>query len=196
MTRNLQALTLKRAVFMDKDGTLVEDVPFNVDPAQIRLGRGVVEGLRLLAKTDFQLFVVTNQPGIAKGLFNEAALLPVQQHLETVFQKEGCTLSGFYHCPHDAVGSEPICECRKPRPGMILRACQEHGISAHDSWMVGDILNDVEAGNRAQCRTVLLDNGHETEWLPGEWRHPHHVVADFQQAVCQILAASPSNCRL
>jgi histidinol phosphatase-like enzyme len=81
------------------------------------------------------------------------------------------------------------CECRKPEPGLILRAAREHAIEPARSWFVGDILDDVEAGRRAGCRTVLIENGNETIWKPGLMRRPHLVAADLAQAARLILAA-------
>jgi D-glycero-D-manno-heptose 1,7-bisphosphate phosphatase len=182
---------VKRAVFLDKDGTIVENEPYNVAPARLRLAPGVHEGLRLLGAAGYQLFVVSNQSGVARGYFSEASLLPVEQWLRARFGEVGTELSGFYYCPHHPQGSvdryRTVCACRKPEPGLILRAAAEHDIALDQSWFIGDILDDVEAGSRAGCRTVLIDNGNETEWLPGDHRNPSHTVSDFAQAALAIL---------
>ena len=98
----------------------------------------------------------------------------------------GATLSGLYWCPHDAQGTVApyncACDCRKPAPGMLLRAAREHGLALERSWFIGDILDDVEAGRRAGCRTVLIDNGNETVWRRGALREPHVVAADMYRA--------------
>jgi D-glycero-D-manno-heptose 1,7-bisphosphate phosphatase len=182
------------AVFLDKDGTVVENVPFNVDPARIRLAPGAADGLRRLHESGYALFVITNQGGVALGHFEEAALAGVQAQLESLVQAGGAELAGMYYCPHhpDGVvaGYTRLCVCRKPAPGLLQRAAQEHGIDLASSWMVGDILDDVEAGNRAGCRTVLIDNGNETVWLQGEHRHPLHRASDLSAAADLILGAS------
>jgi D-glycero-D-manno-heptose 1,7-bisphosphate phosphatase len=177
---------LRPAVFLDKDGTLVEDVPYNVDPARMRLGAGAAEGVASLHRGGFLLVVVSNQPGVARGLFPESALAAVWARLAKLLAP--VPLAGCYHCPH---GPTDGCECRKPEPGLLRRAAAELGIDLGRSWMVGDILNDVEAGRRAGCRTVLIDNGNETEWVPGPNRQPHHTVRDLAEAARVIVQGEP-----
>jgi histidinol-phosphate phosphatase family protein len=183
----------RAAVFLDKDGTLIEDVPYNVDPAHIRLLPGVAEGCRLLHAAGYPLVVVSNQSGVARGLFAEAALRAVEERLRALLAAVGVPVAGFYYCPHHPNGSVPAyavsCACRKPEPGLLLRAALELNLYLPDSWLIGDILNDVEAGRRAGCRTVLIDNGNETEWLPGPYREPHHAAASVLDAARRILAA-------
>jgi D-glycero-D-manno-heptose 1,7-bisphosphate phosphatase len=179
-----------KAVFLDKDGTLVDDIPFNVEPRRISLCAGAGPALRLLARLDYRLFVVTNQCGIARGLFGEEAMDAVSDRLADLLFREHLTLEGFYYCPHDPQGSVGryrfACQCRKPRPGMLLKAASEHGIDLRASWMIGDILHDVEAGTRAGCRTVLIDNGNETEWRLGQARIPTRVAPDLYSAAVLI----------
>ncbi len=181
-----------RAVFFDKDGTLIEDVPYNVNPDRIRLEPGAVEALQRLDAAGYRLFVISNQSGVARGYFAEEALVQVQGRLQELLADAGVRLAGFYYCPHHPDGTVPsyaiACSCRKPAPGMLLRAAGEHDLDLAASWFVGDILNDVEAGRAAGCRTVLLDNGHETEWALTRDRLPHHTVRDLRQAARVILA--------
>ncbi len=180
------------AVFLDKDGTLVEDVPYNVDPDHIRLMHHAGDGLRLLHRAGYKLIVISNQSGVARGYFPEAALAAVEQRLRDLLRACDVPLSGFYYCPHHPDGSVPRyaigCHCRKPEAGLLLRAARDHRVDLQRSWFVGDILNDVEAGRRAGCRTVLLDNGHETEWKLSCERLPHHLVANLAEAARVILA--------
>lgn len=182
-----------RAIFLDKDGTLVENVPYNVNPALIELTWHAGQGLQLLRQLGYALFVVTNQPGVARGLFTEAALGPVEHRLAERLAQYGVTLDGFYYCPHSpdgVIGRYAIpCTCRKPMPGMLLRAAYEHGIALAQSWMIGDILHDVEAGRRAGCRTVLIDNGNETEWKLSSLRTPHLTAPDLYAAAQMIAEA-------
>jgi D-glycero-D-manno-heptose 1,7-bisphosphate phosphatase len=176
----------RRAVFLDKDGTLVEDVPDNVDPALVRLAPGAREGLRSLHEAGYLLIVVSNQSGVARGLFPESALGPVRDRIEGLLAEFGVPLAGFYYCPHHPRGSAPRyapdCSCRKPQPGLVLSAARDHGIAPERSWLIGDILDDVEAGRRAGCRTVLIDNGNETRWVLTPGRRPHHRAADLAEA--------------
>ncbi len=182
----------RRAVFLDKDGTLVEDVPYNVDPARIRLTAGAVEGLRALHAAGYRLVVISNQSGVARGYFPEAALAAVEGRLRELLHAAGVPLAGFYYCPHHPHGVVPAyavaCGCRKPAPGLIERAAREHGLDLARSWFVGDILDDVQAGRAAGCTTVLLDNGHETEWVLTPERRPHHTAADLAEAAALITA--------
>ena len=185
------SLARRAAVFIDKDGTLVEDVPYNVDPARLRFTEGALDGLRLLQHHGYLLVVATNQPGLALGHFDRHDLARLQSALTRMLADEGITLNGFYACPH-AAGTDPKrpgCLCRKPAPGLLRQGAQALGADLSRSWMVGDILNDVEAGRRAGCRTVLLDVGNETEWLMSPLREPHHRCTTLLQAAEWIVRA-------
>lgn len=188
----------ERAIFVDKDGTLVENVPYNVDPDAIRLAPGAADGLRSLAHAGYRLFVISNQSGVARGLFPIDALDTVERRLRELLESNGISVDGFYFCPHHPEGSVAEyavqCACRKPAPGMLLHAAQDHEIDLERSWMIGDILDDVEAGRRAGCRTVLIDLGHETEWVLTRDRMPHHVAGDVDEAAAIIHAVD--NCFL
>jgi D,D-heptose 1,7-bisphosphate phosphatase len=179
-----------KAVFLDKDGTLVDDLPHNVEPERIVLCRGAGPALRLLMRLGYRLFVVTNQPGIAFGRFAAAAMDAVSARLGELLLREQLTLDGFYFCPHHPDGTvaawAAACHCRKPLPGLLLKAAHDHGIDLRASWMVGDILHDVEAGNRAGCRTILIDNGNETEWRLGPRRVPTRIARDLYAAAVLI----------
>lgn len=179
-----------RAIFLDKDGTLVENIPYNVDPDLLELTWQAGHGLQLLKQMDYALFVVSNQSGIAKGLFTEASLEPLQHRLAELLAQYGVLLDGFYYCPHSLDGTivryAIPCTCRKPMPGMLYRAAREHGIDLSRSWMIGDILNDIEAGRRAGCKTVLIDNGNETEWKRSALRTPHLTAPNLYAAAAMI----------
>lgn len=177
-------------VFVDKDGTLVEDRPYNADPARMSFTTGALDGLRLLHAHGFRIVVVTNQPGVALGYFDLQALLRLRQALARRLARAGVPLTGFYACPHaPATPDGPACHCRKPAPGLLQQAARVHGLDLARSWMVGDILDDVEAGQRAGCRSVLLDVGNETLWQEGPWRTPHLRATDLHDAARQILRA-------
>ena len=146
-----------RAVFFDKDGTLIEDVPYNVRPDLIVLKQGAAQIVQNLKKAGFKLFVVSNQSGVARGFFEEKDLEAVRARIEELCAVE---FDGFYFCPHFAEGKVEkysfACDCRKPAAGMILRAAREHRIDLKSSWVIGDSPKDAEAGRRAGCRTILL----------------------------------------
>jgi D-glycero-D-manno-heptose 1,7-bisphosphate phosphatase len=184
---------MKRPViFLDKDGTLVKNVPYNVDPGLISLYPGAADGLKQLSHAGYRFVVVTNQSGVARGLFPEAALIDVEKRIrELVLAEAGVPLAGFYYCPHHPDGGIQAyrmeCACRKPKPGMLIRASRDLKIDLRSAWMIGDILDDIEAGRRAGCRTVLLNNGNETEWKRAPLREPHFIIPSFAEAASIIL---------
>jgi histidinol-phosphate phosphatase family protein len=182
---------LRPAVFLDKDGTLVHDVPFNVDPDRLRLREGAGRALASLARAGYALVLVTNQSGIALGRFAPAALGAVWQRLDRLLAPHAVRLDAIYHCPHHVDGTVVAlardCSCRKPRPGMLLRAARDLDLDLARSWMVGDILDDIEAGRRAGCRTVLLDVGSETEWRRGPLRVPDAVAGSLPEMADIVL---------
>jgi D-glycero-D-manno-heptose 1,7-bisphosphate phosphatase len=180
-------ITLRKAIFLDKDGTLVRDVPYNVDPALVVMENGVWEGLAALQEQGYILVIISNQPGIALQLFTEVQLRDLISYMSGLFTKNGLQLAGFYHCPHLPANENYGCDCRKPQPGMLLQAARELFIDLKKSWMIGDILNDVEAGSRAGCQTILINNGNETEWEQGPGRQPDYTAADFLDATDHIL---------
>jgi histidinol-phosphate phosphatase family protein len=181
-----------KAVFLDKDGTLIENIPYNVDPARMRFAKGAAFCLRLLHGAGYAIVVVSNQSGVAKGLFPESALAPVRERLKRMCAQVGATLLDVCCCPHDPAGVVPeyavSCFCRKPAPGLVLQAARRHGIDLPSSWLIGDILNDIQAGRRAGCRTILVNNGSETEWQMSGERTPDYLVADLAEAALVIMA--------
>ena len=185
------------AVFLDKDGTLIEDVPYNVDPELVVFTRHALPALAMLSGAGFALVVVTNQPGLESGRFSPGQFETLQRALvERLREEGGIELDGFEVCPHlpDAQG-QPVCACRKPAPGMIERCATANGFDLSRSWMVGDILNDIEAGRRAGCRTVLLDVGSETLWEMSPLREPHHRCADLLEAARVIAGVASAGKR-
>ncbi len=181
------------AIFLDKDGTLIEDVPYNVDPKKIRLSPGAEEGLLALHEAGYPIVVVSNQSGVARGMFPESALDDVERTLRGLLAEINVPLAGFWYCPHHPQGRvrehAVVCDCRKPAPGLLVEAAAELGINLSRSWMIGDILDDVEAGRKAGCKTILIDNGNETEWRRGRYRRPHHVAANLAEAARLIVAS-------
>jgi len=174
------------AVFLDKDGTVLRDVPYNVAPRRMAYAAGARDGLARLARLGLPLIVVSNQPGVALGRFAPEALAPVRRRLARLFAAAGASMADFLYCPHHPAGALPAyaaaCGCRKPMPGLLREAARRHGLDLDACWMIGDILDDVEAGRRAGCRTVLLDVGSETEWRAGPLRAPHYVARDLDDA--------------
>lgn len=179
-------MAMRKAVFLDKDGTLIENHPFDRAPEHIEWMPGTIDGLRRLHCLGYALIVVSNQGGIAQGLFTVEDLLCEELALRAELAKFEVPLAGFYYCPHHPEGNIPSfsvhCYCRKPHPGLLIQAARELNVDPTHSWMIGDILHDVEAGRAAGCRTVLLTNGHETEWHLTAARWPDFIAGDVLEA--------------
>ncbi|MCO6436262.1 MAG: HAD family hydrolase [Phycisphaerae bacterium] len=158
------------AVFLDRDGTLIEDRRYIRDPDDVTLLPGAAEAVAQLTRAGFRVVLVSNQSGLARGLFNEDQLAKVHARFESLLEEAGAHLDGAYYCPY-LDGREAIVEryrrdsdLRKPRPGMLLQAAEELNLDLSRSWMIGDSPQDVQAGRRAGCRTILISsNGHATE---------------------------------
>jgi D-glycero-D-manno-heptose 1,7-bisphosphate phosphatase len=185
---------MNKAVFLDKDGTLIHDVPYNTDTSLIKFYDDAFKALQALSLQGYLLIIVSNQSGIARGYFTVEDFFKVEQHMMQQLAQQGIPLQGFYFCPHHPDGSNSAfsidCYCRKPNPGMLLHAAEEHDIDLSASWMIGDILNDVEAGNKAGCNTILIDNGNETEWIMNPQRQPGFTAASLLEAAEHILACT------
>ena len=155
-----------RALFLDRDGTLVHARHYPSRPEELVLYDGIGPDLRALQAAGFRLVVITNQSGIARGYFSEGDLGLMHDHLAAELARFGVRLDGVYFCPHHPDGVIPElavrCECRKPQPGMLVQAAADLDLDLERSWFVGDILDDVEAGCRAGCRTILVDLGTES----------------------------------
>lgn len=182
-------MTRQRALFLDRDGTLVHPFHYPSQPEHLRLYNTIGSALWPLQRMGFLLIVITNQAGIARGYFREEDLLRMHTHLRAELAQWDVRLNAIYHCPHHPDGVIPElairCDCRKPQPGMLLRAATEHDLDLSSSWFVGDILDDIEAGNRAGCRTVLVDLG--TEQMPSSvQRRPTFVARDSIHALSMI----------
>jgi D-glycero-D-manno-heptose 1,7-bisphosphate phosphatase len=184
---------MKPAVFFDRDGVLIEDVHLLTRPEQLVLLPGVPEALQRLAAAGFTLFVVSNQPVVARGLATEAEVESVHTELQRrIMAAGGPPVTQYYFCPHHPNATLPqyrvACDCRKPRPGMLLQAAREHALDLQASYMVGDRITDIIAGARAGCRTALVQTG-EHEAAPIE--SPDGIDASVQpDYVCANLAGA------
>jgi D-glycero-D-manno-heptose 1,7-bisphosphate phosphatase len=183
---------MRRAVFLDNDGALIEGSDGDSRRGRIRLRPHAVDALLLLVGLGYQPIVVSSQPGVALGHFPHGALAAVGEHLKDLFLAHGLKLADCYWCPHDPEGTVPdyalACTCRKPMPGLLHAAAAEHGLDLEGSWMIGATHDDVEAGRRAGCRTVLLGSG-EADAAP--LRRPDVVAGDLLEAAEAILRAEP-----
>ncbi len=170
---------------------MIENVPYNVNPKLIRLTPGACEGLKIMQKNGFKIFIFSNQSGLARGYFMLPALNKAFKTIEKLLESSGVNIDGFYFCPHLPQGLiktyAKVCSCRKPKTGMLKKAREKFNLDLKNCWVVGDILNDIETGNRAGCRSILVDNGHETEWLTGKFRTPEYKASDLLDAANFII---------
>lgn len=185
-------MSAARAVFLDRDGTLLDLVPYLHDPEQVRLVPGSAEALRRLAENGYARVVITNQSGVARGYFTLSDVQFVHEKMRELLQAEGADVEAIEVCPHHPDHTGP-CPCRKPLPGLITGAAERLGLDLSRSWVVGDRIEDALAGRAAGCRTVLVLTGYGRE---ESRKHPPHVLKavdyvawDLPAAVAYILAA-------
>ncbi len=180
----------KRAVFVGLGNALVEGRAASERPVLVR---PALRAIPLLLDAGFDLIVVAHEPEIALGTLSEEAVEAKARGLEAAVRGLGVDLAGFYYCPHHPLGHVPEyavdCVCRRPQPGLIIHAASELGIDLAASWVIGDLLDDVEAGRRAGCRTILVDTGGETDWQVSRYRVPHYLTRDLAKAARLIVAA-------
>lgn len=147
------------AVFLDRDGTLNLDDGYTFRYEDFHWLPGAIESLKLLDGAGFSLIIVTNQAGIAKGLYKCEDVEILHKKVSNDLSKEGIFIKGYYYCPHHPSFTGP-CTCRKPEPGLILRGAKEHGIDLLRSYMIGDKISDLEAGLNAKVNTILVRTGY------------------------------------
>lgn len=176
---------LRPAAFLDRDGVLNEERAYVHRIEDFVLLPGAVPGMRRLQQLGYALVVVTNQAGIARGYYSEAQLAQLHQHLQALLADQGLQLSAIYHCPHHPQGAVPAlardCDCRKPAPGMLLRAAAENGLDLARSLLVGDKRSDLDAGRAAGLAAcVLVRSGHA--FTPADAQAADHVADDLLAA--------------
>jgi D-glycero-D-manno-heptose 1,7-bisphosphate phosphatase len=158
----LPSTELRPAAFLDRDGTVIVEREFLARPDDVELLPGAAQALKRLADAGFALVLVTNQSGIARGLYGEEDYRAVQARLADLLQETGVALDGDYHCPHHPDFTGP-CDCRKPAPGMFLRAARELGLDLAASVYIGDRLRDVLPGLKRGGRAFLVRTGYGKE---------------------------------
>jgi len=181
----------RAAVFIDRDGTLTEEVGYVNHPRRLRLLPRSAQAIRRLNAAGVAAVVVTNQSGVARGYFSEEVLTAVNASLVAQLKDEGAHLDGIYVCPHHPTEGAPpyrmICDCRKPSPGLLRRAASELGLDLAGSTLVGDKPSDLVAAGAVGARSVLVLTGYGL----GEWefrrdafpQRPDHVAQDLLDAV-------------
>ena len=152
-----------KAIFFDRDGTLNVDVHYLHEPEKFVWIEGAIEAIRWANEHGYLVIVVTNQSGIARGYYDEATVHRLHDWMNAELRKHSAHIDAFYYCPHHIEGKLPAyaksCDCRKPAPGMILRAIREHNIDSAVSWMFGDAASDVAAAENAGIKGVRYESG-------------------------------------
>jgi D-glycero-D-manno-heptose 1,7-bisphosphate phosphatase len=185
----------RRAVFMDRDGTISEEVGYVNHPSRYRVFPYSAEAVRRLNEAGWLAILVTNQAGVARGYFAEEMIASVHGVLKSELEKHDARLDAIYYCAHHpSVGEPPYratCDCRKPKPGLITRAAADFEIDLTESWMVGDRYSDIELARNAGLRAAFVLSGYgrgEWEYQRAGWKHqPDLVAEDLLEAVERII---------
>ena len=158
---NDTAASSRRFVFLDRDGVInVELGKYTIYIEQLQWADGSLEGIKKLNDAGFEIIVVTNQACISKGLQTEEGLAKLHDYMTAHIEQAGGSILAFYHCPHQTPDN---CYCRKPQPGMLVNAAADYGIKLPETFFIGDSRRDMEAGRRAGTRTILIDNGIDSD---------------------------------
>jgi len=186
----------QRAVFIDRDGTISEEVGYINHPSRFHVFPYSAPAIKLLNESGWLAIVVTNQAGVARGYFSEEMIKRVHEQLKQDLENNGARLDAIYYCAHHpSVGEPPYrldCDCRKPKPGLIRQAVEELGIDLEKSWMVGDRYSDVELARNAGVHSAFVMSGYG----PGEWEHqrgswkyqPDLIAKNLLEAVAAIIS--------
>jgi len=188
----------KRAIFLDRDGTINEEVGYIERLDSLRIIPEAYEAIRLINVSSFMAVVVTNQAGVAKGLFNEAFVKQTNERLQEFLRQKGAAIDAFYFCPHHPNEGVPpyrrVCDCRKPAPGLFYQAARDMAIDLAASYMIGDRYRDMEAAHRAGVKGVLVKTGYGTDVLENigpdqetPEARPDHIAENILKAVHWIL---------
>jgi len=190
---------MNRAVFIDRDGTISEEVGYINHLSRFRLFPYAAAAIRQLHESGFLAIVITNQAGVARGYFSEAMVEAIHQRMAQELELAGAVLDGIYYCAHHpTIGAAPYqvdCDCRKPKPGLLMRAAADFNIDLANSWMVGDRYSDIELAANAGVKSALVLSGYGR----GEWEHqrdnwtvkPDLVGEDLLAVVNQIESYEP-----
>ena len=186
---------MNRAVFIDRDGTISEEVGYINHPSRFRVFPYSAAAIKRLNDAGWLAILVTNQAGVARGYFAEDMVHTVHNQLELDLKKDGARLDAIYYCAHHpSVGEPPYrfdCDCRKPKPGLIVRAATELNVDLGRSWMIGDRYSDIELARNAGVSSAFVLSGYgrgEWEHQRGEWKHePDLVSENLLEAITAII---------
>jgi D,D-heptose 1,7-bisphosphate phosphatase len=182
------------AVFLDPHGTLTRSTPGEPTVRTLELIPGAVTAVEKLHRSGFSLVLVAHEPGLARGTMRDDDLQAWQGNVRGILDNAGIPLGGIYVCPHDPQGTvrgyASDCCCRRPQPGLVLRAAYELGLDLTRSWLVGPSGDDVEAGRRARVSTVLIERAPAQTWLSGSQTRADHLASSLSDAARIIRGAS------
>lgn len=188
------------AVFIDRDGTISEEVGYINHPSRFRLFPYAASAIKLLNDQGWLAVIITNQAGVARGYFSESMIETVHEHLRQELRDKGARVDAIYYCAHHPTVGEPPyrreCDCRKPKPGLVTRANKDLNIALEQSWMIGDRYGDIELARNAGLRSALVLSGYgrgEWENQRSLWKHQPDLVAEnLLEAVESILGSVQS----
>lgn len=167
---------MRKAIFLDRDGTIIVDKNYLNAPDGVELLPQAIEGLQFFAKQGYLLIVVSNQAGVAKGIVEEKNIHLIHQRIDELLKVHGVYIAAYYFCPADSDSDHPD---RKPNPGMLLKGCSDFSLTASSCWMIGDRNSDIQAGERAGMKTIYIRNS--THPLSAEI-HPNLQVDNLTEA--------------
>lgn len=183
---------MMKIIFLDRDGVITADPPHyahRID--QLSLIPGSAEAIRLLNENGFTVIVITNQSGVAKGMYKEEDICIFNTEMQNRLIKMGAHIDAIYYCPHHPEGITPEyrkdCDCRKPKPGMLLKACEDMKLHLKGSYLVGDKWSDINAGRSAGCTTILVMTGHGMDEYTNIKGRAHYYADDLLSAVKNII---------
>jgi D,D-heptose 1,7-bisphosphate phosphatase len=187
-----------KAVFLDRDGVINEEVGYLNSLDKLKIIPGAYKAIRLINESGMKAVVISNQAGVAKGFFTEEFVRKTNDCLQMILSQHGAYINSFYYCPHHPTeGTEPyrqICDCRKPAPGMLIKAAQDLNIDLKKSYFVGDRFHDMEAAKKARVKGILVKTGYSSELLQDDGQDkatpeskPDFIAADILEAVRWIL---------
>ena len=173
----------KKALFLDRDGTIIIDTDYPTDPKKVAFVPGTIEALRKIQK-EYVLIVISNQSGVGRGLITKEQFNSVHEQFVKILKSVNIEVAGIYYCPH---APEEMCDCRKPSPKMILDAAERHDIDLPSSYMIGDKMSDVIAGSRAGCKTILITPKNRVQSGKSEENYVGLTATDLNEAINQII---------
>lgn len=178
------------AVFLDRDGTINEEVGYLDSLEKLRIFPVAFDAVRMINETGMKVVVATNQSGVARGLFDETFVERVHEQMDELFRERGARIDRFYYCPHhptEGIGPYRLaCDCRKPKPGMLLQASLELDIDLSVSYVVGDTTRDIELAHRCGATGILVKTGYGGDLVVSK-TGPAYIAKDILDAACWIL---------